>query len=59
VLRSAARLRSTVSKLRTPDAIHAASALADRVGLLVTNDPVFRTVPGLTVEMLDDVIARP
>jgi predicted nucleic acid-binding protein len=59
ILRAAARMRATTPKLRTPDAIHAASALAAGVGLLVTNDPVFRLVPGLAVEVLDDVIARP
>jgi predicted nucleic acid-binding protein len=59
VLRSAARLRATIPKLRTPDAIHAASALAAGVSLFVTNDFAFRTVPGLMVEVLDAVIARP
>lgn len=59
VLRAAARLRATVPRLRTPDAVHAATAILAGVSLLVTNDPAFRTVPGLAVEVLDDVIARP
>ncbi len=59
ILRSAARLRVAVAKLRTPDAIHAATAFAAGVSLFVTNDPAFLRVPGLTVELLDDVIARP
>lgn len=59
ILRSAARLRATVPKLRTPDAIHAGTALATGVALFVTNDFAFRSVPGLTVEVLDDVLAQP
>lgn len=59
VLRSAARSRATLPKLRTPDAIHAAAALLAGVSLFVTNDFVFRTVPGLAVEVLDEVPARP
>ena len=59
ILRAAARLRATVTKLRTPDAIHAASALHVPVGLFVTNDFVFRSVPGLTVAVLDDYLSTP
>ncbi len=57
VLRDTARLRAVVSKLRTPDAIHAATALAAGVDLFVTNDTDFRRVPGLPVVVLDDLLA--
>jgi predicted nucleic acid-binding protein len=59
VLRAAARLRASVVKLRTPDAIHAATALHVSVGLFVTNDYAFRSVPGLPVAVLDDYRAAP
>ena len=59
VLRSAARLRSQLPRLRSPDAIHAATALERGVGSFVTNDVGFRTIPGLNVVVLDDVIAPP
>jgi len=45
VLETAARLRSQHG-LRTPDALHAASALAAGCTLFLTNDPKFRKVPG-------------
>ena len=56
VLRRAAHLRSAIPALRTPDAIHAASGLIQRVPLFLTNDPVFRRVPGLPVTVLSDLI---
>ena len=59
ILRAAARLRATIPKLRTPDAIHAATARATGCGLFVTNDPVFVRVPGLPVVVLKDVLAAP
>ncbi len=59
ILREAARLRASIARLRTPDAIHAATALASPVALFVTNDLGFRNVPGLPVEVLQDVLARP
>lgn len=59
LLRSAARLRASIPKLRTPDAIHAATALAAGVSLFVTNDLAFRSVPGLPVVVLRDVLAAP
>lgn len=58
-LRRAAQLRARLVRLRTPDAIHAATALEAGVALFVTNDFGFRGIPGLPVEVLDDVIARP
>jgi predicted nucleic acid-binding protein len=56
LLRHAARLRAAVPKLRTPDAIHAATALEVGVALFVTNDTDFRNVPGLPVAVLRDLI---
>jgi predicted nucleic acid-binding protein len=53
VLREAASLRATL-RLRTPDAIHAATALIHRCTMFLTNDIVFRSVPGLPVVVLDD-----
>ena len=56
ILRDAARLRSSIATLRTPDAIHAATARRVACALFVTNDSVFRRVPGLPVIMLDDIV---
>lgn len=54
VLREAAQLRAT-TKLRTPDAIHAASSQQAGCVLFVTNDVGFRSVAGLPVVILDDL----
>ena len=59
ILRAAAKLRAIIPKLRTPDAIHAATAQAAGCTLFVTNDSAFRPVPGLTVAVLQDVLAAP
>ena len=59
ILREAARLRATISGLKTPDAIHAATALLNRCSLFITNDRGFLRVPGLNFAMLDDVLAAP
>lgn len=55
VIEEAARLRATMG-IKTPDAIHAASAIAEGVALFVSNDPVYRRVPGLPVTILDDLL---
>ena len=55
ILREAARLRAT-TKLRTPDALHAATGQQVRCVLFVTNDVGFRGVPGLPVVILDDLL---
>ncbi|NCC33524.1 MAG: type II toxin-antitoxin system VapC family toxin [Chloroflexia bacterium] len=49
----AARLRGL--GLKTPDALHAATALAQQGALFITNDPIFRRVPNLPVVVLADV----
>ena len=41
--------------LKTPDAIHAATALRAQCTLFVTNDDDFRRVEGLPVVVLDDL----
>lgn len=56
ILESAARLRS-VTGLKTPDAIHAATALTANITLFLTNDQDFRRVPGLPVTLLSEIVA--
>jgi predicted nucleic acid-binding protein len=54
ILREAARLRAT-TKLKTPDALHAATAQLAGCALFVTNDVGFRNVTNLPVVILDDL----
>ena len=56
VLERAAALRGSTG-LKTPDAIHAASALVSGCTHLITNDPAFRRVPKLVVVVLSDLIS--
>jgi predicted nucleic acid-binding protein len=56
VLKEAAKLRAA-TKLRTPDAIHAATALVTGCTRFLTNDEGFRNVAGLPVMLLDEVLA--
>lgn len=56
VLREAARLRATTN-LKTPDAIHAATALSEGCTIFLTNDSQFRTVPGLSTIVLREILA--
>ena len=53
MLEQAARLRASTG-IKTPDAIHAATALHEGCLLFVSNDPVFRRVSRLPVAILDD-----
>jgi predicted nucleic acid-binding protein len=55
VLREAAHLRAT-TRLKTPDAIHAATARQAGCTLFVTNDAAFRGLAGLPVAILDDYL---
>jgi predicted nucleic acid-binding protein len=56
VLEEAANLRATLG-LRTPDAIHLATALLSGCALLVTNDRAFRRVPDLAVTVLSELVS--
>jgi predicted nucleic acid-binding protein len=51
----AAEIRA-VHRLRTPDALQAATAVHARATALVTNDPVFRRVSQLEVLILDEFL---
>ncbi len=55
VLEEAARLRATLG-LKTPDALHAATALLNDCTLFVTNDNAFRRVSGLSVTVLHEIV---
>lgn len=55
ILRKAAHLRA-ITKLKTPDAIHVATALLANCDQLFTNDSDFRKVPALSVKVLHEVI---
>jgi predicted nucleic acid-binding protein len=55
ILREAAQLRAT-TKLRTPDALHAATAQQAGCVLFVTNDVGFRGVANLPAVILDDLL---
>ena len=50
-----ARLRAQTG-LKTPDALHAATALRSGCTLFVTNDADFRRVHGLPIVILDDLL---
>ncbi|MEH2237737.1 type II toxin-antitoxin system VapC family toxin [Nostoc sp.] len=56
VLRQAANLRATTN-LKTPDAIHAGTALFINCNQFLTNDKGFRNIPGLPVIILSEVLA--
>jgi len=45
--------------LKTPDALHAATALAQQCALFITNDPIFHRVPNLPVVVLADMLHTP
>jgi len=56
ILEEAAKLRATPG-LRTPDAIHVATALLHGCALIVTNDSTFRRIPNLPVAVLHELIS--
>jgi predicted nucleic acid-binding protein len=58
VLEAAAQVRATFG-LKTPDAIHAATALIEGCTLFVTNDVGFRRIPSLNVAILSEIAAAP
>lgn len=53
VWEAAARLRAL--GLKTPDALHAATAMEAQGDLFLTNDPAFRRVPALQVVLLSEL----
>lgn len=55
VFEDAARLRA-ITGLKTPDALHAATALRAGCSLFITNDTDFRRVEELPVAVLDDYV---
>jgi len=55
VLRKAAHLRAT-TKLKTPDALHLATAQGASCALFITNDGDFRSVATLPLVVLDDLL---
>jgi predicted nucleic acid-binding protein len=59
ILREAAKLRALHRSLKTPDAIHAATAFHVGASLFLSNDYGFRAIPGLPLVLLDDILASP
>lgn len=55
VFEEAAGIRAETG-LKTPDAIHAATAIRAECALFVTNDTDFRRVQGLPIVVLDDIL---
>ena len=51
----AAALRGS-HRLQTPDALIAATAVLCNASALITNDPIFKRLPGLDVLILDDIV---
>ena len=51
----AAQIRAE-HNLRTPDAIQAATATVAGATAFISNDPIFRRVPGLEVLLLDEML---
>lgn len=56
VLRNAAQMRAS-SNLKTPDALHAATALSINCTVFLTNDKGFRNVTNLPTVILSEVLA--
>ncbi|NES25651.1 MAG: type II toxin-antitoxin system VapC family toxin [Symploca sp. SIO3E6] len=56
ILREAARLRAVTPSLRTPDAIHVATAMTSECSQFLTNDQRLRIIPDLPVVILDEVL---
>lgn len=55
VFEDAASIRAE-TRLKTPDAIHSATAMRAECALFITNDTDFRRVEGLPVVVLDDLL---
>jgi len=57
ILETAASLRAA-HRLKTPDAIHAATAIHSGAILFLTNDTDFRKVAGLNVAILGEIASH-
>ena len=55
ILKSAANIRATAN-IKTPDAIHAATAIDVECTIFLTNDKVFLQIPELPTVILQDVL---
>jgi predicted nucleic acid-binding protein len=55
ILRESANFRAT-QNLKTPDAIHAATAFSANCDYLITNDDGFKRVSNINVVILSDAI---
>ena len=55
ILRESANLRAT-ENLKTPDAIHAATAFSSNCSYFITNDNGFKRLSNIRVTILDDLI---
>jgi predicted nucleic acid-binding protein len=53
----AARLRAT-HRLRTPDALQAATAIQAKATGLITNDPIFERVEGIETLVLENLLSK-
>lgn len=52
---AAAKIRATY-RLRTPDALQAATAIEAKATAMLTNDPIFKRVPDFDTLVLDDYL---
>lgn len=57
ILETAVQLRA-IAKLKTPDAIHAATALQAGCDTFITNDPIFGRISNLSVIILDELLPK-
>ena len=57
ILDQAARVRAA-SSIKTPDSIHAATALSAQCNAFLTNDKGFSRVAGLPIQVLDSILAE-
>lgn len=56
VLESMARLRAANPSIRTPDAIHAATAQSAQCDVFLTNDRRLKTIAGLNIVQLSEAV---
>jgi predicted nucleic acid-binding protein len=56
VLEATARLRAALPTMRTPDAIHAATAQLARCDAFLTNDRRLKAIPGLRIQLLSEAV---